>query len=73
MVAGVGAALGILGLVVALAHICREIMSVFALSRLRGSLWAVSNVQLGTFSDTLLVVSILDRVYECHLQMVLQS
>ena len=51
-----------------------------ALSVLWGSLWAVSKVDrsarapclprfilLGSFSDTLLVVSILDIVYDCHL------
>ena len=51
-----------------------------ALSRLWGSLWAVSKVErstraprlprfvlLGSFSDTLLVVSILDIAYYCHL------
>ena len=50
-----------------------------ALSRLWGSLWAVSKVEgsahaprlprfvlLGSFSDTLLVVSILDIAYDCH-------
>ena len=30
-------------------------------------------ILLGSFSETLLVVSILDIVYDCHLQPVLQS
>ena len=51
-----------------------------ALSRLWGSLWAVSKVEgsarashlprfvlLRSFSDTLRVVSILDIAYDCHL------
>ena len=50
---------GVLGILGALAHIFREIMSVLALSRLWGSLWAVSKVQLRTFNDTLLVESLI--------------
>ena len=50
---------GVLGILGALAHIFREIMSVLALSRLWGSLWAVSKVQLGNFNDTLLVESMI--------------
>ena len=51
-----------------------------SLSWLWGSVWAVSKVEssaralhlprfimLASFSDTLLVVSILDIVYDCHL------
>ena len=49
------------------------------LSRLWGSLWAIQSreigaraspsvvILLGRFSDTLLLVSILDIVYDCHL------
>ena len=53
---GVPDVLGFLG---ALAHIFREIISVLALSRLWGSLWTVSKIQLRTFSDTLLMESMI--------------
>ena len=60
---------------------CMQIWSnLLKKSLARGGLWAVSNVEssvrapriprfilLGSFSDTLLVVSILDIVYDCHL------
>ena len=53
---------------------------------MRGGLWAVSRVEgsarapglsgfilLGSFSGTLLEVSILGMVYDCHLGLLLQS
>ena len=54
---GWGGAPGVLGLGEALAHICSGIMSVLALS---GTCPRSRFIQLGSFSDTLLVVSILD-------------
>ena len=57
-----------------------------SLSRVWGSLWAVSKVEslvhtsrhprfilLGSFSDIFIVVSILGMVYDYHLQLLLQS
>ena len=62
-------------------------MALSGLGRGRGGgLWALSKVEtsarashllratlLVNFSDTLLVVSILDLVYDCHLWLLLQS
>ena len=79
---GLGGAPGLLSLGVALAHIYGGIMSVLTLSRVWGGGELVRCVrdessvhaprlprfiQLGSFSDTLHVVSILDIAYDCHL------